>query len=460
MKNKRLWVSVIAGMMAAVLVLSLVIGVLPRKADAASSSELKEQLDELQAQKDALSQQIADLEKQQSENRDNIEGILAQKDIIDQQVALLHAEVNNITNQINAYNLLIADKQEELEEAQARLDELNELNKERIRAMEEQGALSYWSVLFQANDFADLLDRVNMVQEIAAADQRRLEEMKEVAEEVRRAQQILEEEKAALEVVKAELTASQDELAAKNDEADALLAELIQVSDDLQDIHNQFEQEEEAFLDELLKVEHQYSEQLAYEESSRQESIQESIQASIQESIQESIDASIEASIQESIRESIEESRHNATAGTAPGINGSHDSNVDADGIRWITPTTYSYVSSPFGYRWHPVTGQYTMHNGVDLPAPKGTPIYATRSGVVTIATSHSTAGNYVTINHQDGYTSVYMHMTHYVVYRGDYVKAGQLIGYVGSTGRSTGPHLHFGISYMGEYVNPMDYIG
>jgi murein DD-endopeptidase MepM/ murein hydrolase activator NlpD len=116
-------------------------------------------------------------------------------------------------------------------------------------------------------------------------------------------------------------------------------------------------------------------------------------------------------------------------------------------------------VSSPFGYRVHPVTGEYKMHKGVDLVASKGTPIYATRSGYVTIATYHSTAGNYVTLNHQDGYTSVYMHMTHDVVSVGEYVKAGQLIGYVGSTGRSTGPHLHFGIAYQGEYVNPMNYI-
>jgi murein DD-endopeptidase MepM/ murein hydrolase activator NlpD len=100
------------------------------------------------------------------------------------------------------------------------------------------------------------------------------------------------------------------------------------------------------------------------------------------------------------------------------------------------------------------------MHKGVDLGAAKGTPIYASRSGVVTVATYHATAGNYVTINHQDGYRSTYMHMTHYVVKVGQYVYAGQLIGYVGSTGRSTGPHLHFGILYGDGYVDPMLYIG
>ena len=100
------------------------------------------------------------------------------------------------------------------------------------------------------------------------------------------------------------------------------------------------------------------------------------------------------------------------------------------------------------------------MHKGVDLNGAKGSPIYASRSGYVTTATYHYTAGNYVVINHGDGYSSVYMHMTHFVVNVGDYVKAGEVIGYVGSTGRCTGPHLHFGISYNGTYVNPMDYIG
>ena len=452
MKDNKLLVSVVAGILAAVMLLLPIIGGMPQ-AQAASSSELKQQLDELQAQKDEISGKLDDLEKQQSENLSDIEAIIAQKDVIDQQVALLYAEVQNVNDQIAAYDLLIADKQEELAEAEARLAELNEKNKERIRAMEEEGELSYWAVLFQANDFSELLDRVNMIQEIAAADRRRLEEMAQVAEEVAQARDELETEKAALELVKIELEEAQVELDAKNAEADQVLAELLAVSAELDAIHDQFEAEEEAFLNDLLQKEQEYNDQLAIEESSRQASIQASIQESIQESIRES---SIEASIQASIEES---KNHEATRPTQ-GSGGQNSSNVDPDGIRWITPCAYSYVSSPFGYRWHPVTSQWSMHNGVDLPAPKGTPIYATRSGYVTIATYHYTAGNYVTINHQDGYSSVYMHMTHYVVEKGDYVKAGQLIGYVGSTGRSTGNHLHFGISYMGEYVNPMDYIG
>jgi murein DD-endopeptidase MepM/ murein hydrolase activator NlpD len=99
------------------------------------------------------------------------------------------------------------------------------------------------------------------------------------------------------------------------------------------------------------------------------------------------------------------------------------------------------------------------MHNGVDLAGISGTPIYAARSGKVTTATYGSSGGYYVNINHGDGFSSIYLHMTHYIVSAGQYVNQGQVIGYMGSTGASTGPHLHFGIAYNGVYVNPANYI-
>lgn len=119
----------------------------------------------------------------------------------------------------------------------------------------------------------------------------------------------------------------------------------------------------------------------------------------------------------------------------------------------------YACVTSSYGYRVHPITGNYTMHNGVDLAANQGTAIYATKSGYVTTATYNYAYGNYVTINHMDGFSSLYGHMTYFVVGDGDFVSQGQVIGYVGSTGYSTGPHLHFTVYYNGDTVNPMNYI-
>ena len=129
------------------------------------------------------------------------------------------------------------------------------------------------------------------------------------------------------------------------------------------------------------------------------------------------------------------------------------------DGITWVMPCKYNRFSSPYGWRIHPVYKTWKFHSGVDLGAPSGTPIYASRSGTVTTAKYNSSAGYYVTVNHGDGFSTSYLHMTHYIVGVGDYVKAGQVIGYVGSTGVSTGPHLHFTVYYNGETVNPANFI-
>lgn len=449
MKNKKLVVSILAGIMAGVMLLGLVVGILPRGASAVTSGELKEQLDALQAERNQISDRINELEGQQSQNRQDIEDIMSQKEVIDQQVALLYSEIANVNEQISAYSLLIADKQEELEDAEARLTELTAKHKERLRAMEEEGELSYWSVIFKANSFSDLLDRVSMVKEIAAADQRRLQEMNDVAKEIAQTQKDLEDEKKALENTREELKESEEALNAKNEEAEALLAELVDVCEDMNALHEKFEEEEDYMLEQIAAKDQEYNEKLAEEaEISRQASIQASIE-----------EASRQAAIQAALEESRRQEEASRPKPTVPKDEPSAPPSGDGSSASWITPCAYSYVSSPFGYRVHPVTGKYTMHQGVDLPAPRGTPIYASRSGYVTIATYNSTAGNYVTINHQDGYTSVYMHMTHDVVGVGEYVKAGQLIGYVGSTGRSTGNHLHFGIAYNGQYVNPMNYI-
>ena len=159
-----------------------------------------------------------------------------------------------------------------------------------------------------------------------------------------------------------------------------------------------------------------------------------------------------------------------ATSATSSGTIGSSGNKkkagtavVDSNGITWLVPVDYTVVTSPFGPRTHPITGEVNkMHNGVDLSGGNinGKPIYATRSGVVSYAGWWGSGGWTVKIDHTDGFMSIYMHMTNYVVKAGDYVTAGQVIGYVGSTGGSTGPHLHFEIRYNNTPVNPMKYIG
>lgn len=415
-KNKTL-IALIAGFLALILTLGLVVGVLPSIVNAASLSELEKQLADLKAQKKEADSKISELEDQLSDNLSSMQEVVNQKNTIDQQIFSLYQQNQNLNDQIAAYGLLIADKQEELDEAQARLTELNEKNKERIRAMEEDGDLSYWSVLFQANDFADLLDRLNMVEEIAAADQRRLKEMSQVAQEVADAKAALEEEQKALEVSKEELAKSQAQLEEKRAEADKLLNELVATGEEYQKLLDEADAAVGA-LDEKI------------------------------DDVQDDYDA---AKYQQWLSTSTP-----VQSGTSGSSGGSHI----VQGITWLKPTNYSRVSSAFGWRIHPVYGDWRFHYGVDLSASSGTPIVATRSGVVTRAYYSSSGGYTVELDHQDGFGSKYLHMTHYIVSSGQYVSAGQVIGYVGSTGVSTGPHLHFSITYNGEHQNPMDYIG
>lgn len=425
-KRKKL-ISILAGIMAAVMVLTLILGLLPTKANAASSSEIRKQINSLKEQKSEIQSQIKDLKEQYKQNENEIEDIVSKKNVIDQEIGLLHAEIININEQISAFSVLIADKQDELDHAEDRYNTLNEDYKVRIRAMEEEGTLSYWEVLFNANSFSDLLDRLNMVDEIASSDKKRLQELSEATKDVENAREELALEKGALEETKEELDATQQELDNKRAEADELIKELIAKGEEIEGLKEELEKEDEDLLAEIARKEQEYN----------------------------------EAKHQEWLA-------YMATYTTVPpataapsGGGGTTSSGGSSGGgsSSWLRPCSYVKISSPFGMRESPTAGASTYHQGIDLAGPAGTPIYASRSGVVTTASYSSSAGYYVSINHGDGFSSIYMHMTNYVVSSGSAVSAGQLIGYMGSTGISTGNHLHFGIAYNGAYVNPCAYV-
>ena len=423
MDKRKLLVSILAGLMALVMLFGLVAGFIPAKAHAAKSSELKKELDELKADKSKIDAQIKEIKSDIKANNKEMKTMVKQKDLIDQEIALMYEQIDNINTQISTYSLLIADKQEELMAAEAKFMDLTEKNKERIQAMEEEGQVSYWSVLFEANDFSDLLDRLNMVQEIAAADQRRLEELDKAAKAVSEAKAELETEKVALEESRAELDAAQLELEGKRAEADELLAQLVDKGMEYED----------------------------YMEES------EDLQAQLMKDIAKKKDEYDKAKYQEWLATSVPPTTKPKKPSSG---GGSSTTTTTVGGIKWKVPMSYVAFTSPFGWRIHPISGRRKFHYGVDLAAASGTPIYATRAGTVDTASYQAGgAGNYVQINHGDGYRSIYMHMTRYVVKAGQHVTQGQLIGYCGSTGGSTGPHLHFGISYNGTYVNPANYI-
>ncbi len=383
-------------------------GILPAPASAASSAEIQKEIDSLKAQNAEIQQEIDGIQRQYDAAYSDLEAMAAEKNTIDREMTLISSKIELTNNQISAYSQLIADTQEELETAQEELRVLSEAHRERVRVMEEEGKLTYWEVVFEANSFVDLLDRLNMIEEINAADRRRIEQMRIAADIVTATQMNLEMEKAELEDVRIQLAADEQVLQEKRTEYDTLLYELEKKSEEF-----------EILLAESELLQEELMQEIAAKEVDLKEAKYDEYLAKL------------------------------ARQGDNPPSNAT-----------WVTPVSGYRLTSAFGMRLHPVLKVNRMHNGIDMACAAGTPIYATRAGTVTTASYQASgAGNYVSINHLDGFASIYMHMTHYVVSKGQQVSQGQLIGYVGNTGISTGDHLHFGISYAGTYVNPLAYI-
>ena len=402
-RNRRAY-----GVISLLLVLALAVGALPVPASAASSSEIQKEIDALEEKNAAIQKEIDAIQSQYDANYSDMEAMVEQKSAIDQEMTLLSDKIETTNQQISAYSQLIADTQEELDKAKEELRTLSEQHRERVRVMEEKGNLTYWEVIFEANSFTDLLDRLNMVEEINASDRRRIEQMRIAADIVSATQMNLESEKSALENTRVQLAADEEALEEKRAESDELLHELEKKSEEYELLLAQSEVLQDDLMQEIAAKEKELKE-AKYDEYLAKLALQ--------------------------------------------------GENPPSDAT-WVTPVSGWTLTSPFGMRLHPVLGYYRMHNGIDMACAQGTPIYATRAGKVTVASYQAGgAGNYVSINHLDGFSSIYMHMTHYVVSAGQTVSQGQLIGYVGSTGISTGPHLHFGISYAGTYVNPLAYI-
>ena len=435
MKNRKRMVSILAGIMAGIMLVTLILGLLPTRASAASSSEIRKQINQLKEEKEAIKGKIQEVKDQYEENENEIVDIMARKNVIDQEIRLLNEQIMNINQQISGFNVLIADKQDELDAALERFDLLSEDYKIRVRTMEEEGEISYWEVLFKAKSFSDLLDRLNMVEEITASDKRRLAELSDAAAQVETAQAELAEEKGELEIAKEELDEAHEQMDIKSLEADALLQELLTKADDLEALEAEFEAQEQAFLEEIAKKEEEY-------DAAKQ--------------------AEWEAYMATYVPPTTAPpagSTNNSTATNSGSTGSSGGGSVGSGaGGGWVVPCSYTSITSPFGPRVSPTTGASTYHQGVDLDTGTGWPVVAAKAGIAYTGYG-SAAGNYVTIDHGNGVRSIYMHLSGFSVSNGTIVSAGQQIGLTGSTGVSTGDHLHFGISINGVYVNPCNYV-
>lgn len=417
-RNKRAaLVRVICLVLCVIMLGGLVTSALLTMASAKSSSELKKELSALQSEANKIAQAADALEKEMKANQDRKMTAIEQKSMIDKRIQITESEINNANAQIQQYSLLIAEKQSELEAARAEQQDLNERYMIRLRAMEEAGSISYWSVLFKANSFSDLLSRLDSIHEVAEADSRMLEEIQAKADEIVRNQAELEEELTAQQEAKTVLEELEQELLTQREEADKLMLELEEAYKSLSAEFLANEDEEAALRAQIMEAQSAYEKALSAEEAAR-----------------------------------LAAANKNNAAGSSAGKPG-------ASGFISPLPKGTTYVSCAYGWRNHPIWGDRRFHYGVDLAASQGTPIYAIAAGTVTVASYGDANGYYVSLSHGNGYGSIYCHMTHYTVSVGQSVSQGEIIGYVGSTGWSTGPHLHFEIHLNGSSVNPMSYI-
>ena len=352
---------------------------------------LKGDAKDLTAQRKALEEKLAALSDDKAE-------VMKKKDLLDYQIAVQVSEIRHVESQISTYEDLIAQTQAELADAQQKEEIQYDLFCKRVRAMEEEGTVSYWSVLFKADSFTDLLDRLDAVNEVMDADQAVIDRLEALQDEISQKEAELQESKAGAEAARADLVSKKSALEKQRAEANQLIAQL---ADN--------ESETEAEIDGMEEEE-------------------ERIQREIQEL-----------------------SRKLAAQQAAAGQ--SNRSNPGG----YIWPVDSRYITSTMGGRASPGGIGSTNHKGTDIGRVGYTsPIYAAKAGTVIVSQRSSSYGNYVVISHGSGNTTLYGHMSSRKVEVGQYVKQGDVIGITGSTGNSTGPHLHFEITENGVRVNPL----
>ena len=344
----------------------------------------------------AVSQKDIDKLKNDKENA------IQRRTLLDQQISVTEREIKNTEDQIAGYEALLVQTAYELEENQKEEEAQYALFCERARVMEEAGTTSYWAVLFKADSFSDLLSRLSDVQEVMDYDQSILDGLRQLRAQIQEKQAYQEELKGEAEAAKAELEDKKAELNTQRKAADQMVKEL---------------QADQEAAELLLKE-------------------------------KEAEEARIQAQIKKKEKELEEQMR-------AAQMNWS----ATAGGYIW--PENVSKrITSPMGGRNTGIKGASTNHKGVDIGGVgTTTSVLATKAGVVIISERSSSYGNYVVIQHGPGNTTLYAHMSSRSVKEGDTVTQGQKIGVTGSTGISSGPHLHYEITEGGSRVNPLNYL-
>ncbi len=323
---------------------------------------------------------------------------------LDATLSDVQTKIVDLKDKITTKEAEIVQINADLENALATEEQQYEAMKQRIRFMYENGDSSVMELIFTAKSFADFLNKADYIEQLSAYDRRKLNEYTAIREYVEVCKQQLETEQQLLLETKQEV------------------------------------EKEEASLQTLIGEKER--EITAYEKDiDNQETMLAAYEAEIasQNAEIEALEAAVAAD-----KAALEEAKRRK---------------YDGGKFAWPAPS-YTRISDDYGYRIHPILKVKQFHNGVDMAAPGGSPILAAYDGEVVAAAYSSSMGNYVMIDHGDELYTIYMHASKLYVKKGQEVKRGEKIAAVGTTGRSTGNHLHFGVRLRGSYVNPWDYFG
>lgn len=393
-------------LLAVLLVLALVFPALTAASPVEAAAVSEDELDQLKAERDALVKQrqqqqavVNDLKQQQA-------GVLAVKQALDERNMYTLWQIQLTEQEIALYDDMIADKSIEVDEAKAL--ELEQLDKyrSRVRAMEENGSYDFIAYLLNTSDLGELLTAVDDIGEIMESD-RNLEDA------YIEARQNTEAVVAEYEEYKADIVDKQDELRGE-------------------------QQQLQSELDEATKLITDITANLADNAA-----VLEEFQAAEQEA--ETNVANMVIAL---------EKQRAAAAAASGGGGGGGGTVVGTGAFAWPVPSC-TYLTSRFGLRVHPVYGTTKSHTGIDIGAESGATIVAADGGTITMAGVNSGYGNCVMIDHGNGYKTLYGHMSSIAVSNGQTVSKGDTIGYVGSTGISTGPHCHFEVWKDGSRIDP-----
>ena len=386
--------------------------------------------------KEDVEQQKEEAQQAQEEANANAEKYQKKVDKLTAAVNELDKQATDISTQIVEKKQQAEDLQNEIDETQTKLAEAQvsednqyEAMKKRIQYLYEEGDVAYIDALMSSASFEDSLNKSEYVDQLSTYDQKQLNKLVKTKNDIAEYQQTLKDDLADVEKVKADLETKQADL---DDVISQKNAEINKYSDDVE--------MQKALAAEYAKQESELDDKLA--ELSRQE----------QQRLEE------ERKQREAEQQQQDNNGGSDNSGSDSDNSGSNNGGSTTGSGQFIWPVS-GPITDYFGPRESPTAGASSNHMGIDIGCSYGVPIAAADAGVVTVAEWGESGGNYVMIDHGNGFVTMYLHNSSLAVSVGDVVSQGQTIAYAGSTGYSTGTHCHFSVFLNGSYVNPLDYL-